>query len=110
MHEHDESSSTDVVHTPGEADEEDGRYVVDDLLLEVLDNRTWWRQTWLLVRAPSVTLLTCQGIFLGKIMALAPPVALIKMSLKVTTSPPPADSTPVSVFNFFFELWHIFYL
>lgn len=59
MHEHDESSSTDVVHTPGEADEEDGGHVVDDLLLEVLDNRTQWRQTWLLVRAPSVTLLTC---------------------------------------------------
>lgn len=44
----------------------------------------------------------CQGIFLGKIMALAPPVALIKMSLKVTTSPPPADSTPVGVSKYFF--------
>lgn len=37
MHQHDECSSTDVVHTPGEADEQDGRYVVDDLLLEVLN-------------------------------------------------------------------------
>lgn len=36
MHQHDESSSTDVVNTPGEADEEDGRYMVNNLLLEVL--------------------------------------------------------------------------
>lgn len=39
VHQHDESSSTDVVNTPGEADEEDGRYMVNYLLLEVL-NRT----------------------------------------------------------------------
>ena len=36
MHQHDEGSSTDVVHTPREADEEDGCYMVDYLLLEVL--------------------------------------------------------------------------
>lgn len=33
----------------------------------------------------------CQGIFLGKIMALAPPVALIKLSLEVTTSIAPSS-------------------
>lgn len=36
VHQHDESSSTDVVNTPGEADEEDGRYMVNNLLLKVL--------------------------------------------------------------------------
>lgn len=41
MNQHDESSSSDVVNTPGEADEEDGRYMVNDLLLEVLKR---WRQ------------------------------------------------------------------
>ena len=39
MNQHDESSSTDVVDTPGEADEEDGSYMVDNLLLEVLKRR-----------------------------------------------------------------------
>lgn len=41
VNQHDESSSSDVVNTPGEADEEDGRYMVNDLLLEVLKR---WRQ------------------------------------------------------------------
>lgn len=40
MHQHDECSSTDVVNTPGEADEEDCCYMVDDLLLEVLNRKT----------------------------------------------------------------------
>lgn len=40
VHQHDESSSTDVVHAPREADEQDGRYVVNDLLLEVLEKVT----------------------------------------------------------------------
>lgn len=39
MHEHYERSSSDVVDTPGEADEEDSRYMVDNLLLEVLQRR-----------------------------------------------------------------------
>lgn len=37
MYQHDESSSTDVVNAPREADEQDGRYVVNNLLLEVLE-------------------------------------------------------------------------
>ena len=37
VHEHDESPSTDVVNTPREADEEDGRHMVNNLLLEVLE-------------------------------------------------------------------------
>ena len=44
MHQHDESSSTDVVYTPGEADKKDGRYMVDNLLLEVL--KRWQRDTY----------------------------------------------------------------
>lgn len=46
MYQHDESSSTDVVNTPGEADEQDGRYVVNNLLLEVLKTVTHseWRR------------------------------------------------------------------
>lgn len=39
MNQHDESSSTDVVDTPGEADEEDGRYMVNNLLFKVLKGR-----------------------------------------------------------------------
>lgn len=39
MHQHDESSNTDIVHTPGEADEEDGRYMMDNLLLKVLKRK-----------------------------------------------------------------------
>lgn len=35
MHQHDESSSTDVVNAPGEADEEDGCHMVNYLLIEV---------------------------------------------------------------------------
>lgn len=45
VYQHDESSSTDVVHAPREADEQDGRYVVNNLLLEVLkkvvDSLVW---------------------------------------------------------------------
>lgn len=40
MYQHDESSSADVVNTPGEADEQDGRYMVNNLLLEVLKRVT----------------------------------------------------------------------
>lgn len=36
MQGHDEGPRTDVVGEPGEADEDDGGHVVDDLLLEVL--------------------------------------------------------------------------
>lgn len=36
VHQHDESPSADVVDTPGEADKEDGGYMVNYLLLEVL--------------------------------------------------------------------------
>lgn len=36
---HDESPRSDVVGKPGEADEDDGGHVVDDLLLEVLQER-----------------------------------------------------------------------
>lgn len=48
---HDESSSTDVVHAPREADEQDGRHVVNNLLLEVLKKVTHsqvvsWLTTW----------------------------------------------------------------
>ncbi len=46
MHQHDESSSTDVVNTPGEADEEDGRYMVNNLLLKVLERRRRDRKCW----------------------------------------------------------------
>lgn len=42
MNQHDESSSTDIVNTPGEADEEDCRHMVNDLLLEVLQRREKW--------------------------------------------------------------------
>lgn len=37
MHQHDESSTADVVNAPGEADEEDCCYMVNYLLLEVLE-------------------------------------------------------------------------
>lgn len=40
MNQHDESSSTDVVNAPGEADEEDGGNMVDNLLLKVLQRET----------------------------------------------------------------------
>lgn len=36
MHQHDQSSHTDVVHTPGEGQQHQSRTVVDDLLPEVL--------------------------------------------------------------------------
>lgn len=39
VHQHDESSSTDVINAPGEADEEDSCYMVNNLLLEVLKRR-----------------------------------------------------------------------
>lgn len=39
MNQHDKSSSTDVVDTPGKADEEDGRNMVNYLLLKVLKRR-----------------------------------------------------------------------
>lgn len=41
VYQHDESSSTDVVNAPREADEQDGRYVVNNLLLEVLKKATY---------------------------------------------------------------------
>lgn len=41
MHQHDKSSSTDVINTPGEADEEDGGYMVNYLLFEVLKGGGW---------------------------------------------------------------------
>lgn len=40
MDKHDESPGTDVVHTPGEADEEDRGYMVNYLLFKVLQRRT----------------------------------------------------------------------
>lgn len=43
---HDESSSADVVNTPGEADEEDGRHVVNNLFFEVLQRKR--KEKWLL--------------------------------------------------------------
>lgn len=45
VHQHDESSSTDVVNAPGEADEEDGGHMVNNLLLEVLQRGQ--QETWL---------------------------------------------------------------
>lgn len=39
MQSHDEGPRSDVVGKPGEADEDDGGHVVDDLLLEVLQER-----------------------------------------------------------------------
>lgn len=39
VHQHDESSSTDVVNAPGEADEEDGCHMVNYLLIEVLKRK-----------------------------------------------------------------------
>lgn len=39
MKQHDESPNTDIAKTPGEADEEDGGYMVDNLLLKVLKRR-----------------------------------------------------------------------
>lgn len=50
VYQHDESSCADVVNTPWEADEEDGRYMVNNLLLEVLKRLThsemqlWWKK------------------------------------------------------------------
>ncbi len=38
MHEHDERSRSDVINTPGEADQHDGGHVMNDLLLEVLQD------------------------------------------------------------------------
>lgn len=49
VHQHDESSSTYVVYTPGEADKKDGRYMVDNLLLEVL--KKWHRKTYFSCRS-----------------------------------------------------------
>lgn len=40
---HDESPRPDVVGKPGEADENDGGYVMDDLLLEILQKRGSFR-------------------------------------------------------------------
>lgn len=40
VYQHDESSSTDVVNAPREADEQDGCYVVNNLFLEVLKKVT----------------------------------------------------------------------
>lgn len=39
MQRHDESPRPDVIGEPGEADEDDGGHVVDDLFLEVLQKR-----------------------------------------------------------------------
>lgn len=47
MYQHDESSSTDVINAPREADEQDGRYVVNNLLLEVLERMKTQRVTTL---------------------------------------------------------------
>lgn len=45
MYQHDQSSSTDVVNTPWEADKEDGRHMVNNLLLEVLKRRMHGEQS-----------------------------------------------------------------
>lgn len=39
VNQHDESSSTNVIHTPGETDEKDGCNMVNDVLLKVLKRR-----------------------------------------------------------------------
>lgn len=41
VHQHDESSATNVVDAPGEADEEDCCYMVNDLLFKVLDRERY---------------------------------------------------------------------
>lgn len=52
MQRHDKSPRPDVVGEPGEADEDDGGHVVDDLLLEVLQER-WRLQDSFLSPAPA---------------------------------------------------------
>lgn len=39
VNKHDERPGTDVIHTPGEADEEDRGYMVNYLLFKVLQRR-----------------------------------------------------------------------
>lgn len=80
MYQHDESSSTDVVHAPGEADEQDGRYVVNDLLLEVLKKvthsaelRTWWLSLHKPLRGYWVIML-CWRNTLGLLAKICPAV------------------------------------
>lgn len=43
---HDQSPGTDVVGEPGEADEDDGGHVVDDLLFEILCPKQRGAQQW----------------------------------------------------------------
>lgn len=45
MHQHDESPSTDVIYTPGEADEEDCGYMMNNLLLKVLKTQRHGKET-----------------------------------------------------------------
>lgn len=54
MQSHDESARSDIVGEPGEADEDDGGHVVDDLLLEVLQERRRLQGTLFCSPAPTV--------------------------------------------------------
>lgn len=39
VHQHDQSPGSDVVDQPGEADEEDGSHMVNNLLFEILERK-----------------------------------------------------------------------
>lgn len=54
MQSHDESPRSDVIGEPGEADEDDGGHVVDDLLLEVLQKRRRLQGTFFCSPAPTI--------------------------------------------------------
>lgn len=56
MQSHDESPRADVIGKPGEADEDDGGHMVDDLFLEILQKRCRLRRTFP-VPQPSVFVL-----------------------------------------------------
>lgn len=54
MQSHDEGPRPDVIGKPGEADEDDGGHVVDDLFLEVLQKRRRLQGTFFCSPAPTM--------------------------------------------------------
>lgn len=57
MQSHDQSPCSDVIGKPGEADEDDGSHVVDDLFLEILQKRCRLQGTFSCSPAPTLILL-----------------------------------------------------
>lgn len=81
MHEHDERSRSDVINTPGEADQHDGGHVMNDLLSEVLQETVRHADISTPLRVLHTTSMTHTFHRAFHLFIMHPDIMLLKMSV-----------------------------